>query len=63
MQVSDVDICMEGAAIHWNRERKRSNDGRVEWEVIDEILGFVHDSFEFLDLYMEMSSMQLDIEI
>lgn len=58
-----MDICVEGEAIHWNREHKRSNDDRVEWEVIDEILGFVHDSFEFLDLYMETFSMQLDTEI
>lgn len=41
-------------------EYKRCSDGGVEWEGIDEVFSFVYDT---LDLYMEMSSMQLDIGI
>lgn len=50
-----------GDAVHWNREQKRGNEGGVEWEGIDYVFSFVCDTFELLILYIEISSMQLDI--
>ena len=50
---------MEEDTLHWNREQEGNNDGRVEWEGIDEVFHFVFDTFKLLALCMEISSMQL----
>ena len=54
-----TSLCMEEDTLHWNREQEGNNDGRVEWEGIDEVFHFVFDTFKLLALCMEISSMQL----